>query len=309
MLRILKTNIENKTTIIDNMEKDCWIDLTNPSPDEIELVSYATGLDSTLLEAALDKEESSRIEVEKDQILIILDVPIMDIIKTNAIYSTIPLGIILNNDFIVTVALEENNIVDDFYEQKIKTFYTNKKSRFILQLLLRIDKYYLSFLKQIYKSSNNIQKNLYKSLENQELLDLIDIRKSLIHFSTSLKANQTVIERILKLNTIKKIPEDEYLLDDIIIENSQAIEMAETYIDILSSFMRALRPIINNNLKTTMKKLTIIVGVLFVPLTLILFYSMNVPLPLNNSNIIFIGIGGISIIAFIMIAIIIKRKI
>lgn len=308
MLRILKTNIENKTTIIDRIEKGCWIDLNDPSSDEIELISSATGLDSTLIEAALDKEESSHIETEKGQTLILLDIPIMNVVKTSSVYSTIPLGIILNDDYIVTVALEENNIIDDFYEQKIKTFFTNKKSRFILQLLLRIDKYYLSFLRQIYKSGDSIQKSLLKSLKNQELLSIISIRKSLIHFSTSLKANQIIIEKLLKLRTVELNPQDEDLLKEIIIENRQAIEMSETYINVLSAFMRTLRAVISNSSKTIMKKLTIITGTIFILLILTHFLSMNVPLPFADSKFVFFVLTGLIATAFITVIITIKKR-
>src|SRR3989304_5387209 len=118
--------------------------------------------------------------IEKEQILVLLDIPVMDVIETSARYNTFPLGIILNNDFIVTVCLQENNITDDFLEQKIKTFYTYKKSRFILQMLLRIDKYYMSFLKQIDKASKNVEINLRRSMKNKELIELMELERSLV---------------------------------------------------------------------------------------------------------------------------------
>ncbi|MBN1298358.1 MAG: magnesium transporter CorA family protein [Actinobacteria bacterium] len=309
MISILKTNPENQTCECETIEKGCWIHLNDPDSDEIEMVEEHTGLEKDFLKAALDKEESSRLEVENDQILVLLDVPVMEVVKTTAIYSTIPLGIVLNNDYIVTVVLQDNNITDDFFEQKIKTFYTFKKSRFILQLLLRIDKYYLSFLKQIDKASKNVETSLQKSLKNKELFDMMELEKSLVYFSTSLKANQTTLEKMMKLKIMQKYPEDEDLLEDVIIENKQAIEMANIYRDIISGTMDAFASIISNNLNVVMKILTSITILMTIPMIVSGFYGMNVPMPWGNFPFAFVWIIVISfVLSGIGLLILFKKK-
>jgi len=307
MINIFKTGPDDIVHAIDKIEKGCWINLIDPDSDEIDLVSKNTGLDRDFLKAALDKEESSRFEVESGQMLVLLDVPIMDIINTTSFYSTIPLGIILNDDYIVTIVLKENNIIGDFYEQKIKTFYTYKKSRFILQILLRIDKYYLSFLKQIDKANKNIEKRLHKSLKNQDLSDIMELEKSLVHFSISLKANQITLERMAKLEIMHKYPEDEDLLEDVIIENRQAIEMTNIYRNILTSIINTMQLIISNNQNILIKRLISLIGILSIPVIIGIFFGMNVPIPWGNFSFAFISIICITIIIFIMVLIIILK--
>jgi len=307
MIKIHKTS-ENLTCEIDKIECGAWIHLEDPDTDEIEMVATHTGLDKDLLRAALDKEESSRMEVEDDQMLVLLDVPIMEVVETTARYSTLPLGIVLNDDYIVTVCLQENNIIDDFFEQKIKTFYTYKKTRFILQILLRIDKYYLSFLKQIDKASKNIEAILMKSTKNKELIDMLALEKSLVFFSTSLKSNQSTLEKMMKLKEMKKYPEDEDLLEDVLIENSQAIEMTNIYRDILTNTMDAFASIISNNLNIVMKILTSLTIVMAIPTIISSLFGMNVPMPWGNFPWAFIGIIIVTLLICTMAIIILVRK-
>lgn len=308
MIKIHKTGQDNQTIETDVIEKGCWVHLIDPLSIEIEQVSECTGLDIEFLRAALDKEESSRLDVEEEQILVLLDIPVMDVVETSARYNTFPLGIILNNDFIVTVCLQENNITDDFLEQKIKTFYTYKKSRFILQMLLRIDKYYMSFLKQIDKASKNVEISLRKSMKNKELIELMELERSLVFFSTSLKSNQTTLEKMMKLKMMKKYPEDEDLLEDVIIENRQAIEMATIYSNILSGTMDAFASIINNNLNMVMKLLTSITIVMAIPTIIGSFFGMNVRVPWGDFNYGFISIIGITAIISGIVLFILARK-
>jgi magnesium transporter len=233
----------------------------------------------------------------------------MEVVETPARYSTLPLGIVLNDDYIVTVCLQENNIIDDFFEQKIKTFYTYKKTRFILQILLRIDKYYLSFLKQIDKASKNIETILMKSTRNKELIDMLALEKSLVFFSTSLKSNQTTLEKMMKLKEMKKYPEDEDLLEDVIIENSQAIEMTNIYRDILTNTMDAFASIISNNLNVVMKILTSITIVMAVPTIIASFFGMNVPMPWGNFPWAFPAVIFITLfICAVVLVILIKKR-
>ena len=175
-------------------------------------------------------------------------------------------------------------------------------------MLLRIDKYYMSFLKQIDKASKNVEITLRKSMKNKELIELMELEKSLVFFSTSLKSNQTTLEKMMKLKWIKKYPEDEDLLEDVIIENRQAIEMATIYSNILSSTMDAFASIINNNLNMVMKLLTSITIVMAIPTIIASFFGMNVRIPWGDFNYGFISIIGITAIISGIVLFILARK-
>ncbi|GIW49376.1 MAG: magnesium transporter [Caloramator sp.] len=279
MIKIYKTIQDNTTVEVETIEKGCWINVINPTDTELEYVSSKTGIMVDFLKSALDEEESSRLEIEEDQYLFIFDIPFIDVENKKLNYYTIPLGIVLNNDFIVTICLEENKILEDFIKGKIKSFYTYKKSRFILQILFRISTYYLNYLKQIDKTSSVIEARLHRSMKNKELIQLLELEKSLVYFSTSLKANEITLEKMLKLEMINKYPEDQDVLEDVIIENKQAIEMANIYSNILSGTMDAFASIISNNLNIVMKFLASITIVISIPSVFAGLWGMNVPVP------------------------------
>ena len=287
MITILKTAVEtNETLEVEKIEKGCWVLLKDPTDAEVKRVVEEGNFTEDFIRAALDKEESSRIEIEGKEILIILDIPVINFLEKykekSVQYITIPLGIILNDNIIVTVCLFDNKTVEDFATSKVKSFFTYKKSRFILQMLLRGSNYYLRYLKQIDKTSQIIENSLHKSMKNKELIQLLSLEKSLVYFSTSLKANEAVLEKMMKLKFLKQYPEDEDLLEDAIIENKQAIEMANIYSNILSGTMDAFASIINNNLNMVMKILTSITIVMAVPTVIGSFFGMNVPVPFGN---------------------------
>lgn len=293
MVKIYKSQ-ETALDEIDEITNGCWINLTNPTEKELEEVSQKTGLYMEFLKAPLDEEESSRLEIDDDQTFIIVDIPVIDIERKSVQYYTIPLGIILNENLIVTICLKENRAIEDFILRKVKTFYTYKKSRFILQILYRIATYYLLYLKQIDKTSHVIEEKLHKSMKNKELIQLLSLEKSLVYFSTSLKANEITLEKMLKLDIIQKYPEDQDVLEEVIIENKQAIEMANIYSNILSGTMDAFASIISNNLNIVMKLLASITIVMAIPTMISGFFGMNVKVPFANSP---FGFGIIVVIA------------
>ncbi|MCX7694891.1 MAG: magnesium transporter CorA family protein [Caloramator sp.] len=283
MIKIYKTIQDNTTVEVEAIEKGCWINIINPTDTELEYVSSKTCIMVDFLKSALDEEESSRLEIEEDQYLFIFDIPFIDVENKKLNYYTIPLGIVLNNDYIVTICLEENKILEDFIKGKIKSFYTYKKSRFILQILFRISTYYLNYLKQIDKTSSVIEARLHRSMKNKELIQLLELEKSLVYFSTSLKANEITLEKMLKLEMINKYPEDQDVLEDVIIENKQAIEMANIYSNILSGTMDAFASIISNNLNIVMKFLASITIVISIPSVFAGLWGMNVPVPFSEN--------------------------
>ena len=282
MLSIHKT-IDKKMTRLDAIQDGCWINLTYPTEDELNTVSETLNVDPGFLRAALDEEETSRIDTEDDQTLIIIDVPAVE--KDDAVvYSTIPLGIIVTEKHIITVCLKESSIVRDFQDGLVKNAETQKRTRFILYMLLQVAKRFLQYLKQIDKIYNYMERHLYKSQRNKELIQLLDLEKSLVYFNTSLKANEVTLEKILRGRIITLYEEDHDLLEDVLIEVRQAIEMANIYSSIISGMMDAFASVISNNLNVIMKVLTSITVLLTVPNIIFGFYGMNITagLPLDQ---------------------------
>lgn len=282
MLSIHKT-IDKKMTRLDAIQDGCWINLTYPTEDELNTVSETLNVDPGFLRAALDEEETSRIDTEDGQTLIIIDVPAVE--KDDAVvYSTIPLGIIVTEKHIITVCLKESSIVKDFQDGLVKNAETQKRTRFILYMLLQVAKRFLQYLKQIDKIYNYMERHLYKSQRNKELIQLLDLEKSLVYFNTSLKANEVTLEKILRGRIITLYEEDHDLLEDVLIEVRQAIEMANIYSSIISGMMDAFASVISNNLNVIMKVLTSITVLLTVPNIIFGFYGMNITagLPLDQ---------------------------
>ena len=308
MRRIFKT-VEDHLIECTTLEKGCWVHLQNPTKEEIDGLNTRFALDPTYLAAALDEEESARIENDGDQTLIIVDIPYVESEGSGYIYSTIPMGIVLVDEIIITVCTRETPIIADFTEERVRNFWTFKRTRFILQLLYRNASRFLAYLKQIDKASMHVQDQLEKSSRNQELLQMMKLEKSLVFFSTSLKGNELVMEKLLRQESImKRFPEDTDLLEDVIIENKQAIEMCAIYRDIMSGTMDAFASIISNNLNITMKVLTSLTVVMAVPTIISSLWGMNVAVPFSQSSAGFWIVMGISVICALFAFIFMYKK-
>ncbi|AQM60335.1 MULTISPECIES: magnesium transporter CorA family protein [Clostridium] len=281
MIQIFKTISEENTTLkqLDNIEPGCWINIVAPSDEELILIANKTGVDLDFLKASLDDEETSRIDIENTDISIIVDIPFTEMEDNSLTYDTYPLSIIHTSKYLITVCLKNSKILTDFINGRIKTFYTFKKSRFTLQILNRISTYYLLYLRQIDKKSLMIEKRLHKSMKNRELIQLHSLEKSLVYFSTSLKANEITLEKMLKLDIIQKYEDDKDVLENVIIENKQAIEMTEIYSNILASTMDFFASVISNNLNIVMKVLASVTILMAIPTIIGGIFGMNVWLP------------------------------
>ena len=293
-------------TRLDSVQDGCWVNLTYPSEDELNTVAVTLGVEPTFLRAALDEEETSRIDTEDGQTLIIIDVPAVE--KDDAVeYSTLPLGIIVTQKHIITVCLKESTILKDFQDGLVRNAETQKRTSFILYMLLQVAKRFLQYLKQIDKIYSYMERQLYKSQRNKELIQLLDLEKSLVYFNTSLKANEVTLEKILRGRIITLYEEDHDLLEDVLIEVRQAIEMANIYSSIISGMMDAFASVISNNLNVTMKVLSSITILLAIPNIIFGFYGMNITtgLPLDHFWWIPLAIVGVIIL---IAAILLKRK-
>ena len=305
LLKIYNTDIEtDKTEEIKEFKKGSWINLVNPSENEIKKVCENINIQEGFIRDALDYEEKARIDQEEDDntILFVVDVPIVEKSDDNDIYTTMPLGmIVVRDDFFVTVSLKKNKIIDDFEKKKIKNFQTYKKTRFIFQILYLNSSYYLDYLKKINKETEIAEYILKNSMKNKELLKLLSLEKGLVYFTTSLKSNELVMEKTMRGKIVKLYEEDEEILEDAIIENRQAIEMAQIYRDILNGTMDAYASIISNNLNGVMKFLTSITIILAVPTMISSFWGMNVELPFQHKSIGFVIMIFIAVISTLLV--------
>lgn len=276
MLNFYKT-IDNKICRIDSLQDGCWVNVVSPDEEEIRYLIEDLKLDSGFVRSSLDEEESSRIESEDDQVLMIIDTPKATTESQNTIlYTTMPFGIIIKDTFIVTICLSECSVLKEVADGMVRNIQTHLKNRFIFSILLRIATRYLQYLKQIDKISNMVEVQLHKSMRNKELIQLLGLEKSLVYFSTSLKSNEVTLEKLLRGRVIKLYEEDQDLLEDVLIEVKQAIEMSNIYSSILSGTMDAFASIISNNLNIVMKVLAAVTILMSIPTIISSFYGMNV---------------------------------
>lgn len=261
---------------VESAEPGCWVSVVEPTSQEVKDLVDVYGLDSGFIRSSLDEEESSRIEREDDQTLIIVDTPVSSMDAGNALlFYTQPIGIILTNDYVFTISLKETRIIDEAVKGGIRNLRPGFKTRFVLQLLLRIATLFLIYLKQIDKLSSAAEQELHDAMKNELLMQLLALEKSLVYFSTSLKANEATIEKIFRGRVIKLYDEDQDLLEDVLIEMKQAIEMASIYTGILSSMMDGFSSVISNNLNRVMWRLTNITIIMAIPTMVYSFYGMN----------------------------------
>ncbi len=281
MIEIYKT-YEGITKKIDHLEKGCWVNAVSPDQDEIDFLINEVGVLPEFVKASLDEEENSHIDFDDDemQTLVIVDYPNADedenLDESTLIYTTLPLGVVILKGCIVTISLHENLNIDDMAKGRIKGINTDMKTRFLLQLLLRISQRFLIYLRQIDRVSIRTERHMYESMRNKELIQMLSLEKSLVYFSTSLKADEVTLNKIMRGRWIKLYEEDEDILEDVMIEIHQAIEMCNIYSNILSGTMDTFASIISNNLNIVMKVLTVITIVMAIPNIIFGFYGMNV---------------------------------
>ena len=261
---------------IKEYEEGCWVNCISPDEEEVDYLLDFFDIPPELLRSALDEEESAHIDSEDDTTLIIIDVPVVEKVSGSITYSTMPIGIMITNKNVITVSLRESTILTEFSEGVVRNVRTDYKTHFVLHIMLRMATKYLQYLKQIDKISNRIERNLRKSAKNKELNQLLDVEKSLVYFSASLKSDEITLEKIMRGRYIKLYEEDQDLLEDVLIEIKQAVDMTATYLNILNGTMDVFASIISNNLNVIMKiqaSLTLLVSV---PTVISGIYGMNI---------------------------------
>lgn len=258
-----------------------WLHVVDPSPEDISCLQEL-GIPFDYITYPLDVDERARTERENGEILIVLRIPHFQGELADIPYITIPLGIILSSNYIVTICKTENDLIQEFSSGRLRGLSTSKRNRFVLRLLLYTATKYLTYLREITKVVDLLEDKLQLSTRNKEVLELLKYQKSLTYFTTALKSNELMMERLQRSQIFKMYPEDEDLLEDVLTENQQAIEMTNIAANILSQMMDAFASIISNNLNAVMKVLASVTIVLSLPTMVASFYGMNVDLPMQH---------------------------
>lgn len=282
MLSYFKTE-DGRMTQLTACEPGCWINCVAPDDREINGLIAGFSIEPDFFRAAMDEEESSHIDHEDENTLIVIDIPVVEKEGRNISYTTMPLGIIITEQNVITVSIKDNPVVGEFAQGLVRGVQTNLKTRFVLHIMLRVAARFLQYLKQIDKISNYVEVELRRSMRNTELLQMLDIEKSLVYFSSSLKGNEITLEKIMRGRVIKMYDEDQDLLEDVLIEVKQAIEMSSIYLSIVNGTMGASSSVISNNLNTSMRRLVSIFLLVSIPAVLFGLYGMHVGnIPLAN---------------------------
>ncbi len=282
--------VNGRLTELQTPEVSCWINIAPPfSREELEDFSEKYLIPSDFLTDPLDIDERPRYERDEDVRLIIAATPLLNnsIDKDNqSIYLTVPIGIILTIEHIITISAYDNPVIEQFLNERVKNFDPKDEAKFILQILEQNVNRFLNSLKKINHKRNVIENELYESSRNIEIKQLLGIEKSLVYFVNALNANELLMMK-MKRTDFLHIKQDEDLIDlleDLVIDNSQALQMAKVYTDILGGTMDAYASIISNNLNIVMKRLTTITIVLMIPTLVASFFGMNVRIPYFDTD-------------------------
>lgn len=306
MVNFYKT-VNGRIQEIEEYEVGCWVNCIAPDDEEVQYLLNFFDIPPELLRSALDEEESSHIDNEDGTTLIIIDIPVVEKVSKNITYSTMPIGIMITENNVITVSLRENPILSELSEGVVRNVMTSYKTHFVLHIMLRMATKYLQYLKQIDKISNRIERELRKSAKNKELNQLLDIEKSLVYFSSSLKSNEITLEKIMRGRYIKLYEEDQDLLEDVLIEIKQAVDMAGIYLNILNGTLDVFASIISNNLNVVMKILASLTLIVSVPTVISGLYGMNIEGGLPFDNFWWFPIVLSAVLMFIMY-LILKKK-
>jgi magnesium transporter len=292
MLTIYKTT-EQGLEQLDSMANGTWVKAVDPTPEEIQqLITW--GIDADYINYSLDLDEMPRMERDKDYTFILIRIPHSQP-ESDIPYITIPLGIMIKGNTIVTLCRYDKEMFKVLANGKYRLLKTGKRYRFALYIFLETATRYLTHLREINRMTESIEDQLQKSTRNREVLELLKYQKSLTYFATALRSNEVMMERVQRTQIFNYYEDDQDLLEDVLTENQQAIQMTNINTEILSSMMDAFASIISNNLNSVMKALAAITIIINVPAVVAAFYGMNVTLPGEGHPLAFLMVFGISL--------------
>lgn len=296
---------------MDQFVDGAWVQLTAPTLEECAEISERFEFDIADVRAALDDEESSRISLEDEYTLILVDIPSAEMRNNRHTYTTIPLGILLKEDVVITVCAEETAVLRSFVEQRIRDFSTKKQMRFTYQILYNACMVYQSLLRSIDRKRTEIEERIDQNTEDVDLIDLHELESNLVYFATSLRANGVVLDRLTRYSRLRQYSEDRELLEDVIIENRQAIEMTQIYRDIINGTRELMSTVINNRLNNVMKYLAAITIVMSIPTIISGLWGMNVSgqwMPFSDTPFGFAIICGITLLICILVMAVLRKR-
>ena len=314
MLKIYKTEEAGKLVKLKKSRtiSKSWFNLINPTAEEIRQVSTLLKVDSDILRNSLDADERSRVELDEGVFSTIVNLPLLD---EEGNFDTLPCGLVFSGENFLTICSKDNRILSSFNKNTAKTFDTRERTKFMLSILYKITQFYLRYLAIINRKTEHIEDALKQTTHNEELFDLMEIQKSLVYFTTALRDNQLVLEKILRMTKspasarlLAFTEDDTDLLEDVIVENKQAIEMVDMHRSILEGMMDGFASIINNNLNQIMKFLAAITIVLSIPTMLGTFWGMNVAVPFANMTYGFGAVISLSLLGTLGVILYFKKK-
>jgi len=293
MLTIYKTT-EQGLEQLESMANGAWVKVVDPTPEEIQqLVGW--GIEIDYVNYSLDLDEMPRMERDEDYTFILLRIPHRQP-ESDIPYTTIPLGIMIKGNMIVTICRYDKEMFKVLANGKYRLLKTGKRYRFALYVFLETATRYLTHLREINRMTEAIEDQLQKSTRNREVLELLKYQKSLTYFATALRSNEVMMERVQRTQIFNYYEEDQDLLEDVLTENQQAIQMTSIATELLSAMMDAFASIISNNLNAVMKVLAALTIIVSLPATVAAFFGMNVTLPFSEAHpFSFLTIFGIAI--------------
>ncbi len=307
MITIRRTTEAGLETVERPM-KGCWIDVTDPSLDEARNLAQDLKIPLRFVTAIFDPHEIPHIEKVDEALFILVRIPHFRSAAASIPYTTLPLGIVVTDEWMMTIFRHKHELLRDLPPEHQSDLSTAKPARFVLHLLWNAANSYIHRLGEINEMVDRLEEELQRSLENREVLEMLRYQKSLVHFTTALRANELMLEWLQKSEYLEMERKDKDLLDSVFIENRQAIAATEIASDILSQMMDAFASIISNNLNVVMKFLASAAVILVVPTILGTFYGMNVRLPLENNPSAFWVLVGLSMLSSFIIGLILWRR-
>lgn len=307
MLKIYKT-VNQRIAKAELTDDKIWIDLANPTREEVDTIVKETGVQRDFLLSVLDAEESSRIDVEDKQILVVINVAVQQEDDSTQ-FKTVPIGIIVMENAIITVSLEELDCLNKFRVIGNRFTDTEKHEKFTLQIIYQVTALYLKYLNTLNAKTDELEEALYVNMEDKLFIDLLRIEKTLVYFRNSLGSNKSLVDKLFRSSYLTFYEEDQDLLDDINIELVQAMEMAETSAAIIRSIRDGIASLMSNKLNVTMQALAAITIIMTIPTMVFSFYGMNINL--GNTNYTYfplVIIAGTSLVTLIVYIIMRNRK-
>lgn len=314
MITYYKTQEDAEIRKIDSYQQGSWVHVMAPTPDEVDYLSKKFEIPRDHILDPLDREERSRIELKHVEesfkhSLVIIDCPIEAKDEMGFLeFKTIPIGIITTKEVVVTVVLEQIPILEDIIDRRMEQYDTANHIAFVLQILYAVAYYFLKYLNSLIEHMHTLEKNIRESMKNEELYAFMAIQRSLVFFATALQSNKAILEKMVVAAHYTDKDEDKELLQDVIIENKQAIAMTDTYTQIVGGMSDTFSSVIANNLNRVMKFLTSFTIILSLPTIVASIYGMNVKLPFSDNEYAFGLIMMGTIIVTIITTIVFWRK-